>query len=235
MFSRISAFDLERMTSAMTTIPIRLTTAGLLIVILALGASTSFAVQITAGWTHADVGLQNQGDGVFLGVGNDIHMDSRIFDASYALEYVQKVGSMLTFFSDPQSGFTVADAEVTLHCVQTSLFLGARVPGLGFVPRVYVGSSFVLKVKESWSDFPGQPDVEYAYKNTDIVGHVGVSVGVGPVSVDFRYTQGFTGQLLIDNTPQPLTAKAEAGPEGTFVPETGAKLSHIQLGAGFTF
>ncbi len=50
-----------------------------------------------------------------------------------------------------------------------------------------------------------------------------------------RGTQGFTGQLLRDNTPQPLGAKAEDPPEGNFVPESGAKLTHYQLGAGFTF
>jgi hypothetical protein len=112
--------------------------------------------------------------------------------------------------------------------------LGARVPDLGFVPRIYVGGSVVLKVSESWSDFPGQAHLEWGYKNTDIVGHVGVSLGVGPVTVDFRFTQGFTSQLLHDNT-LPVTAKAEVPPEGTHVPEIGAKLTNYQLGAGFTF
>ena len=218
----------------MTEFSLRLLVASFLTVVVACGVSPGLAVQVSAGWAHADVGLMNEGDGLFMGVGNDIPMVSRIFDASYALEYVQKVGSQPTFFSDPVTGFTVTDAEVTLHCVQPSLFLGARVPDLGFVPRIYVGSSIVLKVKESWSDFPGEANREWGYKNTDIVGHVGVSLGVGPVTVDFRYTQGFTGQLLHDNT-LPLTAKAEEPPEGTHVPEVGAKLTHYQLGAGFTF
>ena len=152
-----------------------------------------------------------------------------------ALEYVQKVGSQPTFFSDPVEGiFPITDAKVTLHCVQPSFFLGARVPDLGFVPRIYVGTSIVLKVSEEWSDFPGQANIEWGYRNTDIVGHVGVSLGVGPVTVDFRYTQGFIGQLVHDNT-QPLAAKAETPPEGVHVPEEGAKLTTIQLGAGFTF
>jgi len=212
----------------------RLLVAGFLTAVVAMGASSGLAGQVSAGWTHSDVGLQNEGDGLFVGVGNEIPMVSRIFDASYALEYVQKVGSQPTFFSDPETGFAVTDAEVTLHCLQPSLFLGARVPDLGFVPRIYVGGSIVLKVSESWSDFPGQAHLEWGYKNTDIVGHVGVSLGVGPVTVDFRYTQGFIGQLLHDNT-LPVTAKAEAPPEGTHVPEIGAKLTNYQLGAGFTF
>ena len=218
----------------MTKFSFHLLVAGFLTVVVVLGASPGQAMQISAGWTHADVGLQNEGDGLFVGLGNDIPMASRVFDASYALEYVQKVGSQPTFFSDPETGFTVTEAEVTLHCLQPSLFLGARVPDLGFVPRIYVGTSIVLKVSESWSDFPGQAHLEWGYKTTDIVGHVGVSLGVGPVAVDFRYTQGFTGQLLHDNT-QPLATKAEVPPEGTHVPEIGAKLTHIQLGAGFTF
>ena len=220
----------------MTKFSIHPTVTGFMTVVILMGmcASPSPAVEVTAGWTHADVGLMNEGDGLFLGVGNDIPMVSSVFDASYALEYVQKVGSQPTFFSDPVDGFTVADAEVTLHCLQPSLFLGARVPGLGFVPRVYAGTSIVLKVAETWSDFPGEASQEWAYKNTDIVGHVGVSLGVGPVKVDFRYTQGFIGQLLGDNT-LPLTAKAEVPLEGTDVPEIGAKLTHYQFGAGFTF
>ncbi len=208
--------------------------AGILAVVVLMGTSPVLAVQVYGGWTQADVGLQNKGDGFFLGVSNGIPMTIGFLDVSYALEYVQKVGSQPTFFSDPETGFTVTDAEVTLHCVQPSIFLGARVPDIGIVPRVYVGTSFVLKVSEEWSDFPGQAHIEWGYKNTDIVGHVGVSLGVGPVTVDFRYTQGFLDQLLVDNTVV-NAAKAETPPEGTHIPEVGAKISNIQLGAGFTF
>lgn len=219
----------------MTVMPLRLIFAGILTVSLIVGASTAGAVQISAGWTHADVGLQNEGDGLFVGIANDIPWTSRFFDASYALEYVQKAGSQPTFFTDPVTGFTVTDAEVTLHCLQPAVFLGARFPDLSFVPRIYTGLSIVLKVDEQWSDFPGQASLEWGYKNSDISGHLGASLGVGPVAVDFRFTFGFTGQLLRDNTPEPVAAKAEEPPEGTFVPEEGAKINHYQLGAGFTF
>jgi hypothetical protein len=213
----------------------RFLAVSILICVTIAGAAPVDAVQVSAGWTRADVGLQNEGDGFFLGVANDIPMVSRIFDASYALEYVQKVGSQPTFFSDEEGGFTTTDAEVTLHCIQPSIFLGARIPDLGFVPRVYVGTSIALKVKETWSDFPGQAHLEWGYANTDWVGHVGASVGVGPVTVDFRYTHGFLGMLTYDNTPQPLGLKSQVGPEGEFIPEDGAKLSHIQLGVAFSF
>jgi hypothetical protein len=209
--------------------------ASILAALLLTAWTPAAAVTVAAGWTRADLGLQDKGDGIFLGVSNDIPVVSRILDASYALEYVQKVGSQPTFFSDPVSGFLTDEAEVTLHCLQPALFLGARVPDLGFVPRIYVGGSLVLKVKESWSDFPGQADREWGYKNSDIVGHVGVSLQVGPVLADFRFSQGLTGQLLQDNSQVVLGAKAEVGPEGDFEPRIGAKLSHFQLGAGFRF
>ena len=225
----------ERSTIAMRDFRIRLLAVGLFAVIIAVGAVPGWAVQVYGGWTRADVGLQNEGDGFFAGVSNEIPWTSRVFDAAYALEYVQKVGSQPTFFSDPVTGFTVTDAEVILHCLQPTILLGARIPDLGFVPRIYAGMSIVLKVSESWSDFPGQANLEWGYKNSDIVGHLGVSLGVGPVTVDFRFTQGFTGQLLYDNTPEPVGAKAGDPPEGTFVPEIGSKLTNYQLGAGFTF
>jgi hypothetical protein len=219
----------------MIRLPNRSFAVFILVLVITLGTTSAWAVQITAGWTHADVGLQNEGDGIFVGVGNEIPWTSKIFDAAYALEYVQKVGSQPTFFSDPVEGFTTQDAEVTLHCLQPSVLIGARIPDLGFVPRIYAGMSVVLKVEESWSEFPGQAHLEWGYKNSDICGHLGASLAVGPVSVDFRFTQGFTGQLLRDNTPVPLAAKAEEGPEGTFIPESGSKISHYQLGAGFSF
>lgn len=234
MFIRIAP-PLERMTPTMTQSISQTWVACILLAVAMLAVSPAGAVQVTAGWTHADVGLQNEGDGFFVGVGSGIPWENRYFDASYAFEYVQKVGSQPTFFSDPVEGFTTTDAKVTLHCLQPAIFLGARIPDLGFVPRIYAGASVVLKVEESWSDFPGQAHLEWGYKNTDIAGHLGASLSLGPVTVDFRFTQGFTGQLLYDNTPQPLAAKAEELPEGTFLPEEGAKLTHYQLGAGFTF
>jgi hypothetical protein len=55
----------------------RLLVTSLLIVVVALGPSSGLAVQVSAGWTHSDVGLQNECDGLFVGVGNGIPMVSR--------------------------------------------------------------------------------------------------------------------------------------------------------------
>ena len=102
------------------------------------------AVTVSAGWTRSDVGLHDKGDGMYLGVGNSLPLPNPIFDASYSLEYVQKKGSHPTSFADPVNGFTVEDAEVTLHVVQPSIFAGARIPNLPVVPRLYVGGSLGL-------------------------------------------------------------------------------------------
>jgi|GEM_PF-2139002 len=213
---------------------IRRASAVVLLLLTAGAAGPAGAALIEAGWTHAYVGLENEGDGIYLSFSNEIPWNNEVFDASYELAYVQKAGSQPTFFSDPVTGFTTEDAEVTLHYLQPGIFLGARVPGLDFVPRIYTGFSIDLKVSENWSGFPGIASEEYGYKNTDLDVHVGATLGVGPVLVDFRFSQGLTGQLLQDNQPLPL-AKAEEPPEGYEKPVVGAKIHHYQLGVGFAF
>lgn len=122
-----------------------------LVLVSAGAAGSAGTAQVAAGWTHSYVGLENEGDGIYLGFSNAIRWDNDIFDASYEFAYVQKAGSQPTFFSDPVDGFTTEDAEVDLHYLQPGLILGARVPGLGYVPRVYTGFSIALKVSEDWS------------------------------------------------------------------------------------
>jgi len=198
---------------------------------------TAQALTGTAGWTRSDVGLHNKGDGVYLGVSNGITWDNPIFDASYGLEYVQKKGSQPTPFADPAAGFVVEDAEVTLHVLQPSLFLGARIPNLSFVPRFYVGGSIGLKVSENWSDFPGIPDQEYGFKETDAIVHLGASVGVGPVAVDVRWSRSLVGQLLIDPQEAPVKSadKASDPLAGVTVPEVGHDTEVVRVGVSFTF
>ena len=113
-----------------------------LIVAFALGLLTPLsaaALNLGAGWTHADVGLQNDGDGIYLSVSDEMPLHSSIFDVTYALDYVQKKGSQLTPFADPVTGFAVEDAEVTLHVLEPGIFVGAHAPGLPILPRIYAG------------------------------------------------------------------------------------------------
>lgn len=210
---------------------------------------TAEAVTVSAGWSRADVGLHNKGDGIYLGVGHSLPLPNPVFETVYSLEYVQKKGSHPTSFFDPIGGFTVEDAEVTLHVVQPSLFLGVRIPDLPVAPRLYVGGSLGLKVKESWSDFPGVPDRAYGYKETDVIAHVGAAVGLGPVSLDLRWSQSLVGQLLFDPQQLPLSgvnspqgessqrtaAKADDALAGVGVPEEGHKTSVLQFGVTYGF
>ncbi len=202
-----------------------------------LSAAPVAAWTAAAGWTRSDVGLQNREDGLYLGVSNAITWDNPVFDARYAFEYVQKKGSQPTFFSDPVGGFALEDAEVTLHMVQPAIFFGARIPNLSFVPRAYVGGSFALKVNESWADFPGVPHQAYGYKETDVVVHVGASLGVGAFVMDVRWSKSTVGQLLIDTQATPLDTPAKATDvlAGIAEPESGAKTEVVQVSIGFVF
>ena len=195
------------------------------------------ALNLGAGWTRSDVGLHNDGDGIYLSVGNSVPLHDSIFDLIYALDYVQKKGSQPTPFSDPVAGFAVEDAEVTLHVLEPAVFVGASVPNLSFVPRVYVGGSIGLKVKESWSDFPGEPNQNYGYKETDVIVHVGASLAVGPVLLDVRWSKSAVGQLLRDDQNLPLwnANKADDPLAAIDAPEEGFKTEVLRVGVGYSF
>lgn len=209
----------------------------LLLLAVLLLPQASFAWTATAGWTHADVGLNDKGDGICLGLANAVVWPSPVFDVSYGLEYVQKKGSQPTPFASPTTGLFVDDAAVTLHVLEPGVFLGARLPVLGLVPRLYVGGSIGLKVKESWSEFPGLPDQQYGYKETDAIVHLGASLGLGPVGLDVRWSRSLVGQLLID--PNPVRSKnadkATTPLAGVRVPEVGFDPEVLRLGVTYVF
>jgi len=212
----------------------------LVLTILALALMTPLtatALNLGAGWTHADVGLQNNGDGIYLSVGQNVPLHDSIFDFSYALDYVQKKGSQPTPFSDPVTGFAIEDAEVTLHVLEPGVFVGANVPNLPFIPRFYLGGSIGLKVKENWSDFPGEPNQNYGYKETDVIVHVGASLAVGPVLLDVRWSKSAVGQLLRDDQDLPLwnPNKADDPLADVRVPEEGFKTEVLRVGVGYSF
>ena len=208
-----------------------------LLAALAVVAVPAAAWTVGAGWARSDVGLDADGDGFYAAVGRTQPLGGGVFDWSYSLEYVQKKGSQPTWFADPVGGIVYDDAAVTLHVVQPGVFIGAHVPDLPVVPRLYTGLSVSLKVKESWSDFPGRPSQAYGYKESDIVAHVGASVGLGPVTVDVRYSQGLVGQLLDDNQDLPVynPGKATDPLAGVQEAEIGAKIRTLQVGAAFAF
>jgi len=212
----------------------------LMIMCLAVGVLVPTAAQAwlaSAGWTKSDVGLQNKGDGFYVGIGHDIPLSSNLFDASFSFDYVQKKGSQLTQFADPVAGFTTEDASVTLHVLQPSVSFGISPENLPLQPRLYVGAGIGLKVSEDWSEFPGQPDQEYGYKETDISSHIGLSLAVTRFVFDVRWTKSLVGQLLVDNQELPPFSpdKADDPLAGVDQPEEGFKTETWQVGLGVRF
>ncbi len=197
----------------------------------------TYGMNVGAGWTSSDVGLHENGEGLYLSVGNEIPLPNTFLDASFSFDYVQKKGSQPTQFYDPVRGFPVDDAEVTLHVIQPSVFLGTKLFDLPVVPRLYTGCSIGLKLAESWSDFPGVMDPAYGYKETDMVFHLGLSLSKGPVGLDLRWSKSMTGQLIIDPQLVALDTPAKASDlmPGVTVPEEGHKTEVVQLGVTFSF
>ncbi|MBK9471452.1 MAG: hypothetical protein IPO18_04105 [bacterium] len=196
-------------------------------------APAATAVEVFAGWALADVGLHDDRGGPVVGLASRTPLAPATLDLVYGLEYVQKRGSQPTWFADPLTGFTEADAEVTLHVVQPVALLELAVlpPAM---PRPYAGLSVALKLAESWSDFPGEPSTEWGYKDVDFAAHFGLAQGVGPLLLDLRYSRGLTGQLVVDPGAT-AGAKAEDPLPGVSEPVAGAHISLWQLAARVAF
>lgn len=195
--------------------------------------ATAAPLVASAGWVHADVGLDQAGDGLALGLGTRLPLGDKPWDLVCALEYVQKRGTQPTWFTAPANPAIRDDATVTLHVLQPVALLELRALPTAW-PRPYAGLSLALKVSEHWSDFPGVPSTDWGYEDTDFVGHLGLTREVGPVRLDVRYSHGLTDQLLIDpDTGNP--AKAVDPLPGVETPEVGAHVTLWQIGAAWAF
>jgi hypothetical protein len=211
--------------------------ASVLAVLLAGAAGgPAAAAEIHAGWTRADTGLQDRRDGLAVGVGSRAVLGPGLFHLVYSLDYVQKKGAQPALFADPVDGFVTDDAVVTLHALQPTLALEWRPGGVG-LPRPYAGAAFAVKLSESWSEFPGTPNVAYGYREVDGVLLLGVAQQAGPLALDLRYGWGLTEQLLIDTSGTAELPGAKAGEPvpGAETPEVGAHVSYLQVGVRFAF
>lgn len=209
--------------------------AALLAALLAAGgARPAAALDASAGWALADVGLHDGRGGPVLGLGSRTPLLPAVLDLAYALEYVQKRGAQPTWFADPVDAFILDDAVVTLHVAQPSamLELAALPPGL---PRPGLGLAAGLKLAEEWSDFPGAPSEAWGYRDIDFAAIFGLSHRLGPVRLDLRHSRGLTDQLIVDPRGGALPDKAEDPLPGVEAPREGARISHWQLTAAFGF
>lgn len=193
-------------------------------------ASAWFA---SAGWVRADVGLHEDGDGLQLGFGNRTQLKSWL-DLSWSVDYVQKKGAQPMVFLSETDGIITDESAVTLHYIQPTVYLGAGMAEWPLRPRLFLGGAAGLKWKEKWNDFPGDPAVELAYKDSDFVGIFGATLGMGPIDLDVRYTKGFGSSLIYDTTDRG-TAKAEDDLPGVDAPEIGKKIETFQVGVIYSF
>ncbi len=207
---------------------------GLVVVCLGLLAGPASAIDVTASVTHSDVGLYDSRGGASLGVAQDVLASPGPVDLRVGVEYVQRRGAQPRYFSSTQDGLILDNAEVTLHYLQTAAFVGAKFPMSGFIPRLYGGVSFALKVGETWDQPEGATNGEIGYEDTDVLAHLGLTVEFTRYFFDARYSLGLTRQV-VDNTDAAVNKMAEVQEEGLDGFEDGNKVSGFQVGLGMRF
>ena len=176
-----------------------------------------------AGVVGADLGLDQSRVGLALEVGRILPMPGSRFDFAFRGEYVQKAGKQPRVFVPDEGGAYVGDEEIVLHYLQPAVSLGCRWSELPVAPRLYAGGAMGLKVGESWTR-PVEDGLEIiGFEDIDFSIHVGAMLTWRRWSLDLRWEQGLTSQLLIDEGFDPL-AKAEDPLEGVDPAEGGAKI-----------
>lgn len=205
------------------------------------GAAAAQTWQASGGWVRSDVGLHQDGDGLTFGVARVWPLGSPLLGVSpleltAALEYVQRAGSQPMIFSDPVTGSVLGEAEVTLHCVQPTMLVGATLPVGRLVPRVFVGGAAALKVSEEWRTPPGTADRDLGYEDLDLLALAGLAVGVGPVQVEARFCWGLTDQVTVTGAVDGgKSAAAEDPLQGVRMPQPGERYTGFQVAAGWRF
>ncbi len=189
-----------------------------------------------AGWVHSDVGLADEGDGIWVGVEGLRPLGTGLLELGYSVSYAQVIGSQTMLFSDEIEGNQLGPAEVTLHSLQPAVTLGL-IQNLGPVRgRLYGGAAVNLKLSEKWSTPAGEADRQYSYENLDLALRLGLSLGSNGFMVDLHYNAGLLDQLLVEGVvPADASRKADDPLGGASLPEAGEKISSWSLGVGYGF
>ena len=217
----------------------RSTRSILFVVLLAVsGAATGASAQwfVSGGMNRSDLGLNDTGDGFYVGGGEIRLLPGEIFDVAWSLEYVQRRSSQPMIFDDPNRGPVFGEAETTLGYVQPAAMLGWRLGVGGFLLRPYAGASIAVKISEKWDKPDGSTNRVYSYEDIDVMVHGGVTLGWGRVMVDLRGSWGLLEQVIdrdYDNAGG--WEKADDALAGVEVPQAGDKTSAVQVGLGLTF
>jgi hypothetical protein len=171
-----------------------------------------------------------------LGLGETWTVGGGPFDVAAELAYAQRAGSQPMYFTSTSAGLFADEAAVTLHMLRPSFFCGLRVLEGKVVPRLYAGLSTPIKVSESWDKPAGETAVVYGYEDLDVEAHLGASLAVGRLGVDFRWNAGLLEQLVVrDADNAGGWTKTEVDPDAAKVPEDGAKVTSWQLGLTVAF
>jgi len=201
---------------------------------LGLAAAPVSATEITAGWLRSDIGLDQSGNGLFVGVGGNWPLGAGPFDVSAGGSFLRKRGVQPLLVGSPDLGLVRSDAQVTLTCLQPEASVGWNLPAGPLGLRPYAGGAVSIKLGETWDRVAGALAREYGYDDVDVVVHAGLQVRVaGRFLVDARYSRGLLGQVVSrDGTGftkaiDPLT--------GAKLPEDGDTVAWVQVGAGVAF
>ncbi|MFH2052447.1 MAG: hypothetical protein ABIK96_08265 [bacterium] len=187
---------------------------------------------VLGGYTRADVGLADDGDGFCLGVGTVAALGDGPLEILAAAEFLQLGGSQTMLFSDPQAGNTVGPAEVTLSYLQPAGSLAIRLPAGPVIIRPYAGLAAALKVGESWSTPTGTADRDLGYEDVDLRVHLGARLNAGKGFLDARYAWGLLDQVTVTGA---LPDKADDPLGGESLPVAGDKVSFFRVSAGWNF
>lgn len=204
------------------------------VMMLTMVAGQGPAIEAAAWVTHSDVGLYDSRGGGGLGVSGNVLSDSGSVDLTFGFEYIQRRGAQPRYFAHPTDGLILDNAEVVLHYLQPVALVGVSFPVGKWVPRVYGGLSFALKVGETWNQPEGETNGEIGYEDTDVLVHLGTTIQEGRYFIDFRYSWGLTRQV-VDNTTFRVEKLAEDVEAGLDAFEDGNKVHGFQAGLGYRF
>lgn len=202
------------------------------------GAATPASAQwfVSGGMNRSDLGLNDPGDGFYVGGGEIRPLSGDHFDVAWSVEYLQRRSSQPMIFDDPNQGPVFGEAEATLGYVQPAAMLGWRLEVVGLLLRPYAGASIAVKISETWDKPEGSTNRVYSYEDIDVMVHGGATLGWGRLLVDLRGSWGLMEQVIdrdYDNAGG--WEKADDLLAGVEVPQAGDKTSAVQVGLGLTF
>ncbi|HPF69040.1 MAG TPA: hypothetical protein PLQ13_00095 [Candidatus Krumholzibacteria bacterium] len=207
---------------------VRACVAAALVLLLGLPAA---AAEVYGGWVHADLGLDEQGDGFLLGVGGTWPIGTGPFDVAMSGELLRKHAIQPLFVGSQDQGPVTADAEVSMTCLQATISAGWTLPVGGLGLRPYAGGGVSIKMSESWDRPAGEVAVDYGYEDVDVMVHLGLRVQTaGPIFLDGRWTRGLFDQVIVRDS-----SVTKVSGDAPTLPVNGDTVSWFHAAVGVAF